>query len=73
MRQKFAETESRYKASMKFYELDGEQKLDAIIQIALIEERSEESVLSEIEDGYSIDDSFIFEPDGDGGISVIQK
>ena len=58
---------------MKFYELDGEQKLDAIIQIASIEERSEESVSSEIEDWYSIDDSFIFEPYGDGGISVIQK
>ena len=57
---------------MKFYELDGEQKLDAITKIASIEKRSEESVSSEIENGYSIDDDYTFEPNNDG-IDVIKK
>lgn len=65
---------------MKFYQLNGEQKIDAIAKIAAINKDenilqvfSEEAIIKEIEQGMDIDQNFSFEEINDDEVIVSIK
>lgn len=64
----------------KFWELDGEQKIDALEKMIYmdsiwIDKHDTQSLAKEIEDGYAVDDHFIFQVEEEGSqfVNVIQK
>ena len=46
--------------TIKFYELDGEQKLEAISQMCLVNGSDEKSLAAELEQGYDPNQDFYF-------------
>lgn len=51
--------------TIRFYELNGEQKLDAISQMAYILEIREDALSLELEQGYDPNQDFLFIERGD--------
>lgn len=59
--------------TLKFYELNGEQKIDALERMIYnnsiwIDKHDTMSLAQEIEDGYDVDDNFTFEVENEDSI-----
>ena len=61
--------------TLKFYELNGEQKIDALERMIYsnsiwIDKHDTMSLAKEIEDGYDVDDHFTFEIEDEDSMTV---